>query len=224
MRSFWTPILIILWKDLLIEFRTKDILISVLVFALLVVVLFNFAITPTPQVLATITPGMLWIAITFGGVLGLSRTVSAETVRDNIHGLMLAPVDRDIIFFGKMLSIFLFMLMVELVIFPVHSILFNLPIVTIELIPVAILATLGIATVGTLMSAMAANTRSREMMLPLLFLPVISPVLIGAVEASSLAMSSNVGNVSSPWIPLLGIFDIIFLVVCPIAFNTVIQE
>ena len=224
MKSFWKPILIILWKDLLIEFRTKDISTSVLVFSLLVVVLFNFAITPTPQILATVIPGMLWIAITFGGVLGLSRSVSAEMAHDNIHGLMLVPVDRDIIFFGKMLSTFIFMLIVELIIFPVNSILFNLPIVTIELIPVAILTTLGIATVGTLMSSMAAHTRSREMMLPLLFLPVIAPLLIGAVEASSLAMSIGSGHVSSPWIPFLGIFDAIFLVICPIAFNIIIQE
>ena len=224
MKSFWAPILIILWKDLLIEFRTKDILTSVLVFALLVIVLFNFALTPTPQILATVIPGMLWIAIVFGGLLGLSRIVSTETIHDNIHGLMLAPIDRDTIFFGKTLSIFLFMLIVELVIFPINSILFNLPIVTIELIPIAILATLGIATVGTLMSSMAANTRSLEMMLPLLFLPVIAPLLIGAVEASSLAMNISVGHVSSPWISFLGIFDAIFLVICPIAFNIVIQE
>ena len=113
MRDFLYPVMTILWKDVLLETRSKDIVVSVLVFALLVIVVFNFAVSPTPQTVTFVAPGILWIAITFGGVLGLNRSFALEKEGGNIHGLMSAPVGRDVIFFGKMLSIFLFMLVVD---------------------------------------------------------------------------------------------------------------
>jgi heme exporter protein B len=216
--------LAIVRKDLLLELRTKDIVVSVLVFALLVIVVFSFAIDPTPQLVALVAPGILWVAFTFGGVLGLSRSFALEKAGGNLDGLMLAPVGRDVLFFGKMAGIFLFMVMVELVMFPIFAMLFNLSFAMPELIPTAVLATLGIAAVGTVFSAMAVNTRSREVMLPLLFLPVILPVVVAAVEASGVTIGGGDVDDLARWLPLLGIFDAVFLVVCPLAFNIVVQE
>ena len=212
----------ILWKDVVLELRTKDIVVSALVFALLVIVVFSFAITPTPQTVAFVAPGILWIAFTFGGVLGLNRSMALERESGGLHALMLMPVSRDLIFFGKMLGSFLFMLLVEVAVFPVFAALFNFSLLLPGLIPVAILATLAIAAVGTLFAAIAANTRSREVMLPLLFFPVVVPVVIAAVEASTAVLQGD--NAFDRWIPFLLAFDAVFIVVCPFAFQLVVEE
>ena len=224
MRSLLRPVLALLWKDVVLELRTKDIVVSVLLFALLVIVIFNFAIDPTPARVAVVAPGILWVAFIFGGVLGLTRSFSLEKEHGNLQGLLLTPVGRDAIFFGKMLGIFVFMSVVEAITYPIFAAMFNLSLTVPELIPVALLATLGIATVGTVFSAMAVNTRSREVMLPLLFLPVVIPVIVGAVEATGVVIRGEGGSDLVRWIPLLAAFDAVFLVVCPVAFNMVVEE
>ena len=224
MRSFLSPVLALLWKDVVLELRTKDIVVSVLLFSLLVIVIFNFAIDPTPQRVAVVAPGILWVAFIFGGVLGLTRSFALEKEHGNLQGLLLTPVGRDAIFFGKMLGIFVFMSVVEAITYPIFAAMFNLSLNVPELIPVALLATLGIATVGTVFSAMAVNTRSREVMLPLLFLPVVIPVIVGAVEATGVVIRGEGGSDLVRWIPLLAAFDAVFLVVCPFAFNMVVEE
>ena len=222
MKSSTLAVAAILWKDIVLELRTKDIVVSALVFALLVIVVFNFAVTPTPQTVAFVAPGILWISFTFGGVLGLNRSMALERESGGLHALMLAPVSRDLIFFGKMLSAFLFMLLVEVAVFPVFAVLFNFSLLLPGLIPVAVLATLAIATVGTLFAAIAANTRSREVMLPMLFFPVVVPVVIAAVEASTAVLQGD--SAFDRWIPFLLAFDAVFLVICPFAFQLVVEE
>ena len=221
MIGFLRPAMALLWKDVVLEARTKDIVVAVLVFSLLVILVFNFAIEPAPHMVALVAPGILWVAFVFGGVLGLTRSFALEKENGSLHGLMLAPVSRDTIFFGKMLAILLLMLLVEVVVFPVFAVLFNLPLLAPGLVPVAVLATLGIATVGTLFSAMAVNTRAREVMLPLLFLPVALPVIIAAVEASGVVVRDGGLGDLARWLPFLAA---IFLVVCPIAFHLVVEE
>ena len=224
MRDYFAAIFAVLTKDVILELRTKDILASVMVFALLVIVIFNFALDPTPRTVALVAPGILWVAFLFGGVLGLNRSFAIEQDRGNLYGLMLAPVGRDVIFFGKLLGNFLFMVVVEAFIYPVFAVLFNLPIWIPGLLPIALLATLGIATVGTAFSAMAINTRSREVMLPVLFFPVVVPVIVAAVEASGVMIRGDESAELTRWIPFLAVFDAIFLVVCPAAFSLVIEE
>ena len=235
MRSYFGVVFAILAKDLLLELRTKDILVTTLVFGLLVIVVFNFALDPTPAMIATVAPGILWVSFTFGGVLGLNRSFSIESSHGNLQGLMLAPVGRDAIYFGKFLSNFLFMVGVEVVIFPLFLVLFNLPLTVYSVIPVLLLATIAIAAVGTVFSAMAVNTRSREVMLPLLFFPVVVPVIIAAAEATGIllrdAVSTDgastfrlIGPGVSTWIPMLVVFDAVFLVICPAAFSFIIED
>ena len=137
---------------------------------------------------------------------------------------MLAPVSRDTIFFGKMLANFLFMLLVEVLVFPIFAVLFNLSLAAPGLVPVAVLATLGVATVGTVFSAMAVNTRAREVMLPLLFFPVAVPVIVAAVEATGLVFRAGPLSEMARWLPFLAAFDAIFLVVCPFAFHLVLED
>lgn len=221
MKAFIMPVLAILWKDAVLELRTKDIVVSALVFALLIIVVFNFAISPTPQTVAFVAPGILWVAFTFGGVLGLNRSLALEKESGGLQALMLTPVSRDVIFFGKMLGSLLFMLLVEIAVFPVFAVLYNFSLLLPGLIPIAVLATLGIAVVGTLFSAMAVNTRSREVMLPLLFFPVVVPVVVAAVEASTAVIQD--GGLGR-WIPFMIAFDALFLVVCPFVFQMVVED
>ena len=221
MRGFLGPVVALAWKDIVLEIRTRDIVVSVLVFAFLVVVVFNFSLNVTPRVVKDLAPGILWVAFAFAGVLAMNRAFVLEKDRGSLEGLLLTPVSRDAIYFGKMLGIFLFMVVVEALLVPVFAVLLNFSAFSVGFGLSTLLATLGFATVGTLFSAIAVNTRSREIMLPVLFLPVILPVIIAAVESAS----GDGGAVSvARWIGLIAVFDAVFLVICPWVFGLVVEE
>ena len=224
MRTFLRPAAAIVWRDILLETRSKDIVVSLLVFSLLVIVVFNFAIEITPHTAALVAPGVLWVAISFGGLLGLTRSIALEIESGGLDGLLLAPVGRDAVFFGKVASSTLFMLVVEALVFPVFAVIFDVSIAEPVLLPIALLATLGIATVGTVFAAMAANTRAREVMLPLLFLPAALPAIVAAVESTGLLLSDGTLGETGRWLALLAAFDAVFLIVAPFAFRLVIEE
>ena len=224
MRNFVRPVAAIVWRDIVLEARSKDIVVSLLVFSLLVVVVFNFAIEITPHTAALVAPGVLWVAISFGGLLGLTRSIALEMESGGLDGLLLAPVGRDAVFFGKVVSNTLFMLVVEVFVFPVFAVMFDVSIAEPGLLPIAVLATLGTATVGTVFAAMAANTRAREVMLPLLFLPAALPAIVAAVEATGLLLGDGTFRETGRWIALLAAFDAAFLVVAPLAFRLVIED
>lgn len=224
MKSFLWPILILTWKDILLELRTKDMVTSIFVFGLLTAIIFNFAFDPTPAVVAMVVPGIIWVAFTFAGVLGFNRAFVLEKDRGSLEGLLLCPVSRDVIYFGKLLGIFIFMLVAEAILFPIFAVLYNFSLANITLFLIAVLATLGFAGVGTLFSAMAVNTRSREIMLPVLLLPVAAPVVIAAVAATSDIMGGGSLSDVSRWLQLLATFDVIFLIVSSFVFGAVLEE
>jgi len=213
----------IVWKDLISEWRTKDIISSVFIFALLVIIIFNFAFEPGAEALAIVAPGVLWVAFTFAGVLGLNRSFVLEKDRGCLDGLLLCPTDRGAIYWGKMLGSFLFMLIVEAVALPIFSVLFNLPLFMPGLILIAFLATLGYTAVGTLLSAIAVNTRAREVMLPILLFPMVIPLIIAAVEATGVILGGAGGGIGS-WLQLVLVFDVILLVVATLSFEFVVEE
>ena len=149
----------IVWKDVRAELRTKDILSSMLVFAALAVVIFQFAFDLRADNARLVLPGVVWIAITFSGVLGLNRSFILEQDRGSMEGLLLAPMDRSVIYFGKLIGNLLFIFAVELVLLPLASIFFNVWIVTPSILLVVFLGTIGFAAVGTLFAALSVNTR-----------------------------------------------------------------
>ena len=225
MSSFLRPILVMAWKDILLELRSRDIIVSVLVFGFLVVVVFNFALNLTPQRVTALAPGILWVAFAFAGVLAMNRAFVREQEQGGLEGLLLTPVSRDAIFLGKALVSFLFMLIVEALLLPVFAVLLNFSAFSFTLILTVVLATLGFATVGTLFSAIAVQSRSREILLPVLFFPIILPVLIGAVEASGGAIGVSAGGAGpGRWLPLIAVFDALFLVIWPWVFSYVVEE
>ena len=224
MTGFMQPLLVMVWKDILLELRSRDIIISVLVFGFLVAVVFNFALNANPQRITELAPGILWVAFAFAGTLAMNRAFVREKEQGGLEGLLLTPVSRDAIFLGKVLVSFLFMLIVEGVLLPVFAAMLGFSAFSVALVVTIVLATLGFATVGTLFSAIAVQTRSREIMLPVLFFPIILPVLIGAVEASSRAIGGESGAGLSRWLPLIGVFDALFLVICPWVFSIIVEE
>lgn len=224
MKAYLRAVLAILWKDFLLEIRAKEVVTPVLVFALLVAITFNFVFSTQPALVAIVASGTLWVSFTFAGVLGLGRAFALEKERGGLDGLALTPASRDALYLGKLLSAFLFMLAVEVVMLPVISVLFDLPLVLPALWLVVALATLGFAAVGTVFSALAANTRAREVLLPVLFFPIVVPVIIAAVESTSAILRGDGWSEYARWVGLTAAFDAVFIVASAALFQFTLGE
>jgi heme exporter protein B len=224
MNKVFTKILAIFWKDMLTELRTKEFVVSVLVFALLVLVIFNFAFGTKAITVETVASGILWVALTFGGVLGFNRIFAVEKENSRLEGLMLCPVDRAVIYWGKMVSSFTFMLAIAVVVTPIFLALFNLPLFLPKLALIIVLAIIGFAAVGTLFSAVAINTRARDIMLPILFLPIVVPVIVAAVNATTSVLTGKPWGDMSTTLQIMIAFDIIYLVLATMVFEFVVEE
>lgn len=222
--KYWQKIMTVTWKDTISEMRTREIISSVLVFTLLVIVIFNFAFGTNQQTLNLVAPGILWVTFTFAGVLSLNRAFVPEKEQGCLEGLMACPVSREVIYVGKMLASLLFMLIIEAIALPIFAFLFNLPVLSLQIIVITVLTTIGFVTVGTLFSALAVNTKAREMVLPILFLPVVVPIIIGAVLATGTALSGGSWSELGSWLQIIAVFDVIFLVVSFLVFTYVIEE
>jgi heme exporter protein B len=218
---FLEQTLAILWKDIRCELRSKQTWMGMGMFALLVLVIFNFAFDLRVDNKAAIAPGALWVAFVFASLLGLGRTITSEREKGLMDRLLLCPVDRKAMYLAKLLGNLLFIGVVEAVALPVFAALFNVPLFG-ALLPIVLLGTLGVATVGTLFSAMAAATQARELLLPILVFPLIVPVVIGAVRATGDLMVASPN--APPWLGLMTAFDVIFLSVSMLTFEFVIKE
>ena len=224
MKSYLSSIVAIVWKDLILEARTKEVFLSIFIFSLLTVVTFNFAFDPTPNLVVMIAPGILWVAIAFGGMLGLSRMFSIEMSSGGLDGILLTPASRDAVFYGKFLTCFIFMALVEIVLLPVMVVFFDLNFNLVPLTIVSVLVLSGLSLVGTLFAAISINTKAREVMLPVLYLPVIAPLLISAVECTSTVFLGDSIYGSSQWLGLLVLFDAVYAVATPFCFSLLSSE
>ncbi len=211
-------------KDLRLEARTRESVVAVLVFALLAAFIFQFAFDPNPRVVATVGPGIVWVAYLFAGVLGLGRTFVLERDGGTLDGLILAPVSREAIYAGKVLGAFTLMAVVEALMLPVFVVLYDLPVIDPWFVGMTLLATIGFAAVGTIFSAIAVHTRAREVLLPLLFLPVVLPVVVGAVASSSAIFQDQGWSNFGRWFQLMLVFDTLFLVISSLAFEYVLED
>jgi heme exporter protein B len=221
---FLRKTLAIVHKDIIAELRTKEMFSSMFVFALLVIVIFNFAFELRVANIKQVAPGVLWVAFTFAGMLGLNRSFILEKDRGCLEGLLLAPVDRSAIYFGKMLGNLIFMSVVEAIVLPIFWILFNPPLFSPTLILIIVLGTVGFAGVGTLFSAIAVHTRAREVMLPILLFPIVVPLMIAAVKITGGLLDGQPLSEMRNWLNLLVGFDVIFLAVSYMTFDYVVEE
>ena len=224
--SFWRDAWRIARKDLRIEFRTRSGFLSATVFALLSIAIFRFAWDPTAVASLDLAPGVLWVIFTFSGLLGLNRSFGIEHADRALDALLASPVSREAIFAGKALGNLVFVIGVQLLAIPTVILFFNLP-----LSPgwpgvflVALLAAIGLSAVGTLFASIAANSRLAEMLLPMLALPFFVPVLIPAAQATAVLLADRPLSDAASWLRILGLFDIVFVTACTLAFPYTLEE
>ena len=213
-------------KDIRAELRSKTALLSAVVFAALVLVVFNFARDPTVLAASDLAPSVLWVTFALAAIVALNRAFNIERENAALDGLLLAPVSREALFVGKMLANLAFVGTVELVTLPLFTLFFNvnlgraLP----GILGVTALATIGFVAVGTIFSAMAVRTRFAELMLPVLLLPFMVPPLIGAVQVTSRLLAARPLSEMWGWVRLLALYDIVFVTLCVLTFSAVVDE
>jgi len=217
------PITAIVFKDVAIEYKNKEAFSSMLLFGLLVVVVFSFAFEGTER--KELAPGMLWVAYSFAGILGLNRSLNVEIDNDCLQGLLLSPLSRGDLYLGKLLGNLAFTLLAELVILPLFVILNNLAfdVSLLWIVGITLLGTLGFVAIGTTLSLISAQTRMKEVLLPVLQIPMTFPVILSAVQATSLVMSDDTGGISFP-LSLLGIFSTVYITASYFVFEYIVEE
>ena len=211
-------------KDLRAELRAKEIFSTMATFSVLAVVIFGMAFelrVPRPEM---IVPGVLWVVILFTGILGLNRSFGAEVDRGSLAALLLAPVERSAIYFGKMLANLIFLLTTELIILPAVLVIFNVNVFRLWILLGLLLGTIGYVSVGTLFAALAANTRARESMLPILLLPVMLPVFIAGVKITAIVLDERGSGDLQRWLTMLVVYDLIFITVAFLVFDLIWEE
>jgi len=214
----------IIEKDIAAELHTREMISAMLVFSALATLIFSFALDLRGELAEAAAPGVLWSTIAFSGTLGLSRSMAREKETGCIDGLLLAPVDRTAIFFGKAVGNLLFMSVVEVALLPLFSVLFDVGLMRARILVVLVLGTVGYAAVGTLLAAIAVNTRAREVMLPVLLLPLAVPVLIAAVRATGALLEGAALSQAAGWIRILVVYDLVIVAVSLLTFGYVVEE
>ncbi|MBC8507408.1 MAG: heme exporter protein CcmB [Anaerolineales bacterium] len=224
MANFFRALWAVVWKDLSAEWRSRELLTAMLVFALLVILIFNFALELDARARASVTSGVLWVTFAFAGTLGLNRSMATEKDRGCLDGLLLAPVDRSAIYFGKAIGNLVFMFVVEVIVLPIYSVLYNINLFRPGLLLVILLGSIGYVAVGTLLSTMAVQARTRDILLPILLFPLVVPIMIAAVKASGGFLQDLPWIEVSTWINLLIVYDVIFVAVAFMLFDFVVEE
>lgn len=223
--NYFKAVFAILKKDILMELRTKETVNATLVFGVLITLVFSFISEPGSKTEQETAGGIFWMAVTFSGILGLNKTMMSEIQGGNFEALMLAPIDRSAVFFGKVLSNFLFLTILEIILVPLFLVFYNINLVSHWLMAVIILlATYGYSVTGTLFSMISVRTKTREIMLPLLMLPILIPVIIAAILSTNIFLLGYDIMHSYNWIKLMAVFDVIFTAVIFGIFGVIIEE
>ena len=222
--SFFRKVWAILVKDMAAELHTREMISAMLVFSVLALLIFSFALDLRGATARAAAPGVLWATVAFAGTLGLSRSLAREEQTGCMDGLLLAPVDRSAIFFGKALGNAILMGLVELVLLPLVSALFGVPLLRPGVLLVTGLGTVGYAAVGTLLAAIAVNTRAREVMLPIMLLPLAIPALIASVRATGVLVEGGALGYATAWVRLLVVYDLVIVAVALVTFGYVLEE
>lgn len=211
-------------KDLRAELRGREVFSTMTMFSVLAVIIFGMAFDLRVPASEMVAPGVLWVIILFGGVLGLNRSFGAEMDRGTLPALLMAPVDRSAIYFGKVLANFVFTLLTAIVILVIMFFVFDVNMLQPLIFLAVALGTLGYVGVGTIFAALTATTRARESMLPILLLPVMVPVFVAGVAITAAVIDGrNLGSVGN-WLGILVGFDLVFLVVAYLLFDIILEE
>jgi len=221
---FLRAVLAIARKDVQTELRSRELVSAMALFALLSILIFSFALELDRAGREAAITGVLWVTVVFASILGLNRSLAMERDQGNLDAMLLAPIDRAAIFFGKLVGNFLFTLVVGLILLPLMTILYNVALVGGGLLVVLVLGTLGFSIVGTLLATMTVQTRARETLLPIVMLPVALPVLLSAVRGSTGILNNTPAEDWMAWLHILAIVDFVYLVLCWLLFEYVIED
>ena len=216
----------IVWKDFVTEFKTRELFSAMFIFALLVILIFIFTVNLSIVKASEVGPGILWVAFLFSGTLGLNRSFVLEKENGCLMGLILAPADRTTIYFGKLISNFIFLTAMELFILPLFMVFFNIDLLEhlLPLLLVIFLGTLGFCTLGTLLSSLSSNLKTREIMLPILLYPLLVPIVIGVVRMTGQILAGEPLSGMMNWIGLTASFDIIYIGVSIMTIDHILEE
>src|SRR6266403_2742807 len=216
---------LLLWKDLLLELRRRESLLTMFFFGTLLLFVFHFSFDLAPDKIAEMAPGLLWLAFLFTGTLGLAQLFNAERENHCLDALLLSPLDRGALFLAKTSFNLILMLLVEVVVIPLFWILFNLS--SWNLLPqiflVSLLGTVGFCSLGTMMAAVTLRARARELLLPLVLFPLMIPVILGTIRCMENILRMGDFGEALPWLRLLLGFDVIFLTLGVLLFDHVIE-
>jgi heme exporter protein B len=221
---YWQSVLAVARKDLRAEFRSREMINSMALFTIMTVMVFSLALELDAQARKNTVAGVLWVTIVFAGILGLGRSLAAEKDRGSLDALLLAPVQRSALFFGKMIGNLLFVLVIALILIVLLTVLFNVSLIDPLLLLVVLLGSIGFTAIGTLLSSMSVHARARETLLPILLMPVVLPVLIGSVRATTAILNDLPSADWQPWIILLAIGNVIYLGAAYFLFGFVVEE
>ena len=227
MSAFFRVVLLVVRKDLLVERRSFELVITTLFFAVTVVLVFAFGLVREGRAVDDVAPAVLWIATAFSGTLALGRTFERERQADTLRALMLAPADRPAIYAGKLAGMLLLLGLVELVLVPLVGLWFQAPVFRYPLMLAALLiaGTTGFAAVGTLFAAMLVRARSRDVLLPILLYPITVPVMIAGVRGTAAIFQGTPDwELARFWLALLVFFDVVFVTLALWTFEPVMTE
>jgi heme exporter protein B len=223
--DFVSQIFLLLRKDLLLELRRRESLLTMFFFGTLLLFVFHFSFDLAPERVAEMAPALLWLAFLFTGTLGLAQLFEAERGNHCLEALLLSPMDRGALFLAKTAFNLILMVLVEIVVIPLFWILFNLG--SWDVIPnlflVTFLGTVGFCVLGTLLSAATLKARARELLLPLVLFPLMIPVILGTIRCMETILRAGELGEALPWLRLLIGFDVIFLTVGVLIFDWVIE-
>lgn len=211
-------------KDLRAELRSRELVTSMALFAFLSILIFSFALELDRVAREEAISGVLWVTVVFASTIGLNRSLAIEREQANLDAMLLAPVDRPAIFFGKLTGNFLFTLLVGCLLLPLMTILYNKTLIDPWVLLVLFTGTLGFCTVGTLLATMTVQTRSRESLLPIVMMPIALPVLLAAVRATTAILTGVPQNDWMIWIQLLVGINLIYLLLCYLLFEYVVED
>ncbi len=211
-------------KDIRSELRSRQVVGTTVVFALMILVIFNFAFDLERSQMDRLAPPMLWVAVTLAAVLGLNHVFGKEKEQASLEGILLCPADRGAIYFGKLLGALTFTTAMEAAVLPIFVVFTDQSMFSVGPLLALLLGTVGFLAVGTLFAAVSSNARTREILLPILLFPIATPILVAGVEVTGMGLRGEPFSELAGWLGLLAAFDLVFLVLCPMLFEYVVEE
>ena len=224
MKTWLSTAWVLVWKDLVQEWRSRDVLTSMLAFAVLSIFIFNYALELSPIDRAEIAPGLIWVVMVFAGTLGLNRSFAAEQDQGSFEGLMMAVPELSVIYLAKMITNLLMMFGLAILVIPIYSLLYNQSLFDLRFFGILMLGAWGYSAAGTLISSMTVQTRMRDLLLPVLLFPLLLPVNMAVVKSGSAIIAVSAVPEFQSWINLLLVYDVIMTVVSIMVFEYVIRE